>query len=202
MATYTLSPEGNALDSIRQMERALREDGASIGGLKAGLFWGWHAVGLLFYSRIFPRRKDFDPWVQDYFKTWSDEPNASQALVEGGSQLSLMQILDLLSEAELPSLQPEFYQGWRDRTARCVELRNKVASITGVTVSAAQREELLFLAAVDHHLVASPVDTVLDLDRIRGSLVKLIDLLELLISASWKSADALKSSLSACREAL
>ena len=100
--------------------------------------------------RLQPQRKEFDAWIWDYL----DEGEPALDVVrdshwEERQRLSLLELLDILSEVDLLLLKPEFYQGWQDRTERCKTLRRQAAAITGFAIGAEQRDSL----APDDHPV-------------------------------------------------
>ena len=129
--------------------------------LKGALGWGWHAVALLSYMRLQPRREQVDAWLWDYL----DEGNPDfeierDAHWEERQRLSLLEILDIFSQVELPLLKPEFYQGWTDRTVRCQTLRRQVGDIVGSSIGAEQRAALLALLAHGRACARSDCDRV------------------------------------------
>lgn len=197
-----VTPAQNALDSLRRVAEDLARDRDAL-GLKGALAWGWHAVGLLAYLRLQPGRQTFDPWVQDYLH--EGEPTLQverDARWEERERLSLLELLDLLSAPELPSLKPEFYQGWQDRTSRCQGLRRQVSQIIGACTDAEQRGRLLHLLAAYHRLIRLPAGVSMDVDRVREAAPALFDLAEMLIDPAWQEARALREATERCRSAL
>jgi len=115
-----ITPSKNALDSLNQVANLLAKpiDQDTL-AWKGPVSWTWHAVGLLAYSRLQPARQTFDAWIQDFLQEGSlDLDIERDARWEERDRLSFLELLDLLSEVSLPSLKPEFYQGWQDRTSK------------------------------------------------------------------------------------
>ena len=201
----------NALDSLErlalelELEKTRLEEGRaeSSPALKGLLAWGWHAVGLLAYMRLQPQRKEFDAWIWDYL----DEGEPALDVVrdshwEERQRLSLLELLDILSEVDLPLLKPEFYQGWQDRTERCKTLRRQAAAITGFAIGAEQRDSLLVLLAAYHRLLRFPVAVELEVAPVLAAFPRLLDLVESLVVASGPRGDQLTAALTRCRKAL
>lgn len=150
--------------------------------LKAVLAWGWHAVALLAYMRMQPRREEFDAWIWDYLDEGSPGLDISRdAHWEERQRLSLLEILDIFSDVELSLLKPEFFQGWTDRTVRCQTLRRQIVDIVGTGLNAEQRDSLLVLLAAYHRLVRFPAAVELDSATVLAELPRLFDFLETLI---------------------
>ncbi len=179
-AQTSVRPLDNAVDSIRRMtEGVARRD---VMGLKSGLAWGWHAVGLLAYVRLQPYRDSFDAWMSDYLHEGEPALDVDRdARWENQERLSSLELLDLLSEVGLPILKPELYQGWQDRTSRCRILRGKVGEIIGGSVDGQTREKLLLLLAAYHRLVRLPAEVTLDATSVMAAMPALCDLLALLV---------------------
>jgi hypothetical protein len=206
-----IASAANALDSVErlalelELEKTRLEEGRpeSALALKGLLAWGWHAVALLVYMRLQPQRKAFDAWIWDYLG--EGEPALDvirDSHWEERQRLSLLELLDILSEEELPLLKPEFYQGWQDRTERCKTLRRQAAAITGYSIGADQRDELVVLLAAYHRLLRFPVPVELDVDPVLEALPQLLDLVEALVVPSGPRGDQLTSALGRCRKAL
>jgi hypothetical protein len=199
-----VSPVSNARDSLERVARNLQTVRlAEAWALKGAVIWAWHAVELLFYVRVSPERGVFDQWVQDYFHYWETDINVSQDIGrENIAHLGLLQILDLLSDRELPSLRPEFYQGWRDRVSRCQELRAKVFGVIGATIDGDQRDQLLYLLAVYNRLLYVTADASQDKKAVVDRMPALLDLIEMLWDRSWAESDLVESALKQSRSAL
>lgn len=194
----------SAIDSLDRLAREL-EKGAIDNplALKAALAWGWHAVVLLAYMRLQPRRADFDAWIWDYLDEGSPELDVDRdAHWEERQRLSLLEILDIFSEVDLPLLKPEFYQGWTDRTVRCQTLRRQIVEIVGSGLDAEQRQGLLVLLAAYHRLVRFPAAVEVDGGTVVAELPKLFGFLEALIdSAAPRGREALDT-LRRCKDAV
>jgi hypothetical protein len=204
MAETTITPLTNAQDSIERIGREIsaRSSDAST-ALKGALLWGWHAVALLAYVRLQPHREEFDAWVQDYLEPGEPGLNAERdARWENRQRLSSLELIDLLSEVDLPILKPEFYQGWQDRTSRCQTLRRKVAAVIRTSLNAGQREKLLLLLAGYHRLTRLPAGVRLDPSAVWQSFPALLDLLEILIDKSTQDSSLLFTGVEKCRSAL
>lgn len=199
--TTRVSPIENALDSLSRVARdleALRAGDAL--ALKGVLAWGWHAVAVLAYARLLPKRDTFDRWVQDYFHAGEPALHVERdARWEERNHISPLELLDLLSAPDLPSLKPEFYHGWQDRASRCQELRRKVAAAIGGSIGPGEREPLLLLLAAYNRLLRLPAETALDTEAIWRALPSLLGLLELLVDRAWPEAGRLTEAIRACR---
>ncbi len=197
-----VTPVQNALDSLRRAAEGLAQ-GGDVLGLKGALAWGWHAVGLLAYLRLQPGRETFDAWVQDYLHEGEPTLNVERdARWEERERLSLLEVLDLLSAPDLPSLKPEFYQGWQDRTSRCQSLRRQVSQVVGRSIGADQRDRLLLLLAAYHRLIRLPAGVSLEVAPVREAFPALLDLAEMLVGRAGPETEGLAEAVGKCREAL
>jgi hypothetical protein len=110
-----ISTVDNALDSLKRIPGEIGE-GAGPLALKGPLQWGWHAAVLLTHHRLRPARDTFDQWFWTYLEGGETSLETGRdAHWDERQRLSLLELVDMLSEAELPILKPEFYQGWQDR---------------------------------------------------------------------------------------
>jgi len=191
----------NALDSLERLAAEL-EKGSSGDpmALKGILAWGWHAVALLSYMRMQPHRDRFDAWIWDYLDEGSPELDLERdAHWEERQRLSLLEILDIFSQVELPLLKPEFYQGWTDRTVRCQTLRRQIGEIIGDGIGSREREGLLTLLAAYHRLLRFPAAVAIDVDRVKEQIPLLLDLLQLLIDESGPRGAESSEALDRCK---
>ncbi len=202
--TTDLSPDENALDSLQRLEKELGPGSPqSVTGLKGVLCWAWHAVVLLAHRRLMAGRESFDAWMQEYL-----QPGEPDLLVErdmhrdASRRLDLVELIDMLSDVDLPILKPEFYQGWQDRTSRCHELRRRVREIMGKSIGKDQREELLLLTAAYNRLLHVPVPLGFPAGPAWRALPALFDLLEMLVEEHAPGADSMNRILAACRSRL
>jgi hypothetical protein len=194
----------NALDSLERLAADLEHDPDDNPlALKGILNWGWHAVALLSYMRMQPQRDQFDAWIWDYLAEGSPELDLERdAHWEERQRLSLLEILDVFSEVEIPLLKPEFYQGWTDRTVRCQTLRRQIVGIIGCGIGSEQREGLLVLLAAYHRLLRFPAAVEIDVDRVRDGFPDLLDFIEALIDVSGPRGTECLAALGRCREAI
>ncbi len=202
--TVSISLVANARDSIGRMTReidALRVDLPV--SCKGTLLWGWHATALLVYMRLLPARDRLDPWLWDYLVEGESALDVDRdAHWENRQRLSLLEIVDILSEVELPLLKPEFYQGWQDRTTRCQTLRSQAAAIIGSSIGDEQRQGLLLLLAAYHRLLRLPAAVELEAAPIVAALFHLLDLMESLVDAESVGVDAVLAAIREARSAL
>lgn len=194
----------NALDSLVRLEQELRntspENPVTFKGVLA---WGWHATVLLVYMRLLPARDQLDPWLWDYVTEGELALDLERdAWWEDRQRLSLLEMIDILSETESPILKPEFYQGWQDRTTRCQTLRSQAASVIGSSIGPDQRDGLLWLLAAYHRLLRLPVAVELAGEPIAGALPHLFDLMESLVDPTAAAREALVAAIGRARAAL
>ena len=202
-ANAAIGPAQNALDSLNRVARDLEAGPGDVMNLKGALAWGWHCVGLLAYLRLQPGRVVFDAWVQDYLHEGEpDLASERDARWEERERLSFLELLDLMSQRELPILKPEFYQGWQDRTTRCLGLRERVHTLIGAGIAADQRDELLLLLAAYHRLIRLPAGVVLDAGAIAAAFPALLDLIDTLVDPESEEAEAIAEVTGRCRSAL
>ena len=198
----TISTVDNALDSLKRIPDELGK-GAGPLALKGPLQWGWHAAVLLAYHRLRPARETFDQWFWTYLEGGETNLETERdAHWDERQRLSLLEFVDMLSEAELPILKPEFYQGWQDRTTRCQTLRKRVADVLGASLSEQQRDDLLVLLAAYHRLLRLPAPVELDPDALWEAMPALFDLVEMLVDHDHDHSAAILEAVSAARRAL
>ena len=178
----TIDPLDNVGDSLRRLSDELASrpgpDPLSDAMLhKGALTWAWHAVSILFQLRLEKERDNLDPWLQEYVPETDREADEG-AGPDAGAHIGLLQILDLLSAPDLPSLTPEFYQGWQDRTSRCQGLREQLSSIFGTGLSANRRDQLLYLLETHRGFSRSARKIHVDARQLEASLPVLLELIE------------------------
>lgn len=196
-----ISPNENALDSLKRLAENLQnENQDSSFFIKEILVWGWHTVSMLTYSRLLPERNSFDPWMQDYLQVGKPDFDVEEdAYWDDRRQLRLLEILDILSELELPILKQEFYQGWQDKTVRCHELRAHIEKIIGNSINFDHRKRLLFLLAVHNRLFHLPSEVSIDVKRVFEVFPNLLDLIENLLDSNSSESEEMKKILATCR---
>lgn len=204
MSEVKIAPAENILDSLRNVSSALESIGTrQVWALKEILTWSWHALALLFYLRVYPERSMFDDWFQDYFHEWGTEIDVdADSRREEREHLGILPILDLLSEQDLPSLKLDFYAGWRDRVARCRELRARIQQLTRGCVNSDERDVLLFLLASHNRLQRAPVEIRLPAARILAGFPVLLNTIRLLWDPDWPAAQEIDRSLQICRDSV
>ena len=199
----TISTVDNALDSLRRMAAELPPDAADPLSLKAPLGWGWHAIVLLTYHRLRPARDSFDHWLWPFLETGEPELDVERdAGWEERQRLSLLQILDMLSAENLEILDPQFYQGWQDKTTRCRTLRQRVASVLLTSLDDSTRAGLLRLLAAYHRLLRIPTPVGLDTGAAAADLPALLDLADMLVDRSHDHSAPLLEAIQVCRARL
>ena len=197
-----ISTVDNALDSLGRIPAELGR-GCGPLDLKGVLYWGWQSVTLLAHHRLRPARETFDHWFWDFLDAGEPAFDVKRdALWEEKKRLSLLEMLDILSEEELSILKPEFFQGWQDRTTRCRTLRKGVAAVIGSSIGQAQRDQLMQLLAAYHRLLRFPSEVELEADALRETLPALFDLIEGLIDRDHDHSAPLLEAVEACRQAL
>ena len=198
-----ISTADNALDSIHRLQRDLAGADHDPLSLKGALQWGWHAVACLAHHRLRPEKERLGQWFWAYLEAGEPELDVERdARWEERQRLSLLELLDVFSEEELPLLKPEFYQGWQDRTSRCRTLRQRIAEATGTCIGDGQRQRLLLLLAAYHRLLRLPASVDLDPATVRSAFPALLDLLEVLVNQSHDHASALLEAITGCRKAV
>ena len=198
----TISTVDNALDSLGRIPAELGKDNGPI-NLKGTLYWGWHAVVLLAYHRLRPARETFDHWFWDFLETGEPTFDVDRdARWEEKKRLSLLELLDILSEEDLSILKPEFFQGWQDRTTRCRTLRKGVTGVIGSSVGQEQRDKLVLLLAAYHRLVRIPAGVQMQDNNLEQAVPALFDLIESLVDRDHDHSAPLIEAVSACRRAL
>lgn len=181
-----VTSHANALDSLRRTAAGA----AAVGrgdplSLKEVLQWGWHAAALLAYMGLRPARDQLDPWLWDYLEAGEAALDTERdARWEERQRLSLLELLDILSDEDLPLLEPRFYQGWQERGERCRTLRRQTRSALGAAIGGEEREGLLQLLAAYHRLLRLPAAVALDTAALTAALPRLFDLLARLARAA------------------
>lgn len=201
---HILSPDQNALNSLHRMARELTDaDIRNIADLKGILVWGWHAVDILAYMRLQPARDTFDAWMQDYLHKGEPTLNVQRdAHWDEKRHLSLLELIDIFSETDLPILKPDFYQGWQDRTVRCHELREHIAGIVGGAIAEEQREKLLLLLAAYNRLIHLSAEVSIDVSLVWEALPSLFAFIDMLIDKSSPAGPPMLEALQRCQSAL
>lgn len=204
MSEELVTSAQSAVDSLQRLATELEQGPVQEAlALKGPLTWGWHAVAQLAYMRMQPRREQIDGWLWDYLDEGSPGLELERdAHWQERQRLSLLELLDLFSEVDLPLLEPEFYQGWTDRTVRCQTLRRQIAQIVGSGLKLEQRDGLLVLLAAYHRLLRFPAEVTIDVVQIREELPHLLDMLQVLVDPSGPSGAELRELIGRSRAAM
>lgn len=194
----------NVVDSLRRVVRDLDEDDArATRAVKGALAWGWHSVGLLAYRRLQPLRDRLDDRLREYLHPGEPDLDVERdAWWAERERLSHLELLDLLSEEELPLLEPEFFRGWVDPEVRCRRVRREMATLLGRGVDEEWRQRLLVLLAAYHRLIRLPAEVRLDPDAVLDAFPALLDLVTLLVDPEWDGVDEIGALVSRSRRSL
>lgn len=94
--------------------------------------------------------------------------------------LGFVEGLDLLSADGLDCIGPTLHHGWEERGSACARARRVAREATGVTLDAAARDELLWLAAYRNRIFQLPPPLEVESERLLSGLPRLARLVEAL----------------------
>jgi len=105
------------------------------------------------------------------------------AAFDPGDSLTFVDLLDLLSQEQLPCLAPHLHRGWQDKTQSCRQARRLTTAAFGHELDGEGRRALLAAQAITNRVFVAPPPVVLDLRRVRKAVRDVLRLISHLAPA-------------------
>lgn len=150
-----LGPEDEAR---RLWARAVEARSApdDIVALSEALDLGVHAAEILVVHRLQPVKDQFPATIGLQLQLPVPEVDPHRDGIGVPKVLDFTDAVDLLSAEDLECVAPGMHRGWEDRRFSCRRSRVAAQEAVGVSLSAAEQEDLLLLAAYRNRLFRCP----------------------------------------------
>lgn len=99
-----------------------------------------------------------------------------------GDSLSFANILDLLSEKDLPCISMGLHRGWQDKRQSCRQARGVTCTAVGFYLNKEERDHLLMASVLLSRTLEMPLPARVDLDELRGAVRRVLALITRLTS--------------------
>ena len=117
---------------------------------------GLRAAEILTVHRLNPIRDQFPATIGLQLEMPGPEVDTHRDGIQVPKAIQFNEVIDLLSDPELGCVSPGMHRGWEDRRFSCRRSRVTAQEAIGVTLDAAEQEQLLTLAAYRNRLFRTP----------------------------------------------
>ncbi|HSG82694.1 MAG TPA: hypothetical protein VLC48_10610, partial [Gemmatimonadota bacterium] len=117
---------------------------------------GLHAAEILVIHRLQSVKDQFPATIGLQLNMPEPQVDAHRDGISVPKTLEFIDVIDLLSDEELECVSPGLHRGWEDRRFSCRRSRTAAGEAVGLTLSAADQDKLLLLAAYRNRLFRSP----------------------------------------------
>lgn len=145
----------------------------------AGLALAVRALQLLCLHRLQPERDKFPATNRALMQV--PEPQVEpvrDALALPADFLGAIDIIDLLSEAELDCVAPHLHRGWQDRRRSCAQARGLAAEAFGFSITGDERQALLGALAICNRVFCIPPPVTLEASAVGAAFEPVLALIE------------------------
>jgi hypothetical protein len=149
--------------------------------LCSGVDLGLRAVEILVVHRLQPAKDQFPATIAAQLEIPSPEVDTHRDAIVVPSTLQFTDVLDLLSAEELDCVSPGMHRGWEDRRFSCRRSRVTACETIGITLEAADRNNLLLLSAYRNRVFRTPPPIKIMPMEILGAFDTLVPLVEKLL---------------------
>lgn len=117
---------------------------------------GLRAAEVLTVHRLNPIRDRFPATIALQLEMPGPEVDVQRDGIQVPKAIQFNEVIDLLSDPELACVSPGMHRGWEDRRFSCRRSRVTAQEAIGVTLNAAEQDQLLTLAAYRNRLFRTP----------------------------------------------
>ncbi len=139
---------------------------------------GIRAVEILGFHRIEPVRDKFPATIASHLEPPAPDVEVQRDAVEQPRCLGFRELLDLMSEEELPCVARDMHHGWEDRRCACMRGRALTNEAIGFSVGADDREQLLLLLAYRNRIFRYPPPVRIVVSEVVDSFPRLEELVK------------------------
>lgn len=175
--TITLGPEEEAERLWQGAHAAFTRAGDDLVALCQCLDLGLRAAEILVFQRLLPVRDRFPATIGMQLEVPAAAVDVVRDAAAEARALQFTEILDLLSADDLPCVSPRLHRGWEDRSSACGRSRRTAREATGVALTAAERDQLLLLAACRNRIFRHPPPLQLEPRRVLAAFPALARLM-------------------------
>lgn len=151
-----LGPEEEARRLWDAAVQARTRAGDDLVALCESLDLGLRAAEILTIHRLNPIRDQFPATIALQLEVPGAEVDWQRDAIQVPKALQFHEVVDLLSDTDLPCVSPGMHRGWEDRRFACRRSRVTAQEAIGVTMNAEEQEQLLILAAYRNRLFRTP----------------------------------------------
>ncbi|UCF41151.1 MAG: hypothetical protein JSW43_02120 [Gemmatimonadota bacterium] len=151
---------------LEPMDEAMRLWGAAVKAreaatgdlvaLQESLDLGLRAAEIMVIHLLQPAKDTFPDTIGVQLALPPPEVDAHRDGVNVPKMLQFHDVVDMLSATDLDCVSPGMHKGWEDRRSSCRRSRSLAQETIGVTLSAADQDQLLLLAAYRNRLFRYP----------------------------------------------
>jgi hypothetical protein len=182
--TIELGPKDEALrlwSAAREAQQAASDD---LVKLFESLDLGLHAAEILTIHLLQPVKDGFPATIALQLNLPDPQVDPHRDGINVPKVLQFTDVIDLLSGEELECVSPGMHRGWEDRRFSCRRSRVAAQEAVGITLAAADQEQLLLLSAYRNRVFRCPPPVRVEPARIRTAFESLGRLVEGLVEAA------------------
>ena len=154
--TITLGPAEEARRLWAAAKTALGKSEEDVIALSEALDFGLRAAEIWIAHRLQPVKSEFPATITHQLDVPDPTVNVVRDATSVPNTVSFTELVDLLSGPELACIGPHLHRGWEDPRFSCRRSRETSQEALGVTLSKAERDDLLLLAAYRNRLFRCP----------------------------------------------
>jgi len=151
-----LSPESEAERLWQGAQEAFRKAGESIACLSEAVDLGVRVVEIMTARCLEPVRDEFPATIASLLEPPPPEVDPKRDFLHLPKSLRFIDVLDMLSAADLPCISPPLHHGWEDKVASCRRSRTRTRSVAGFSVDEQQRNALMLIGAYRNRIFLLP----------------------------------------------
>ena len=151
-----ITPEGEAERLWRSAEEALILSSGSFVQLFQAVELGVRVVEIVAVAQLQRVRHRFPATITSLLESPPVEVEPIRDFVHPPRSLRFVDIVDMLSEEDLPCLSQGLHRGWEDRVESCRRTRDIAQSATNMSIGPTERENLTMIGAYRNRLFEMP----------------------------------------------
>ncbi|MDJ0762693.1 MAG: hypothetical protein QNJ97_06850 [Myxococcota bacterium] len=136
------------------------------------------ASHLIAFDRLCEVQGAFPASIESLLDAPDPEIDADQAGVDLNDYLGMIDIVDLLSDAQLPCVAPRLHRGWQDKTQSCREARAIAQRALEMTIVRDFRGSLMGALAIFNRTSLVPGPVAIDPHGIRAAVDAVLQLVQ------------------------
>jgi hypothetical protein len=172
------------LESLTRNKMAASEDPVEVA---QAIGVGIRVAHLLAYERIKSLRGEFPASIHAMMDLPEERIDSERdAFTEPLDYIDFVDMLDILSDAQLDCISPHLHRGWQDKAQSCRNARRVAKGAVGFSVGFRFRGGLLAAAAIYNRIFGVPAPVRVSLDETRTAFSSILQLTEALVPPAQK----------------